>query len=160
MIRKALVIVSIALFASAAALSAQVRTDRPNDFGIEFGGKCLLYGLGYQRALSPNFAAEASISYFGGSNSSEVASAFFIGGGAKYYLLKTNASPYVGAGVMYATADTDAGPFNGAGGFYTYITPGFEFRMAERFVFKAGVYFLIADGDLAVWPGLSLGYAF
>jgi hypothetical protein len=160
MTRKALVILSIALFVSAAALNAQVRTAKPNDVSFELGGKCLLYGLVYQRALGPSFAVEAAVSYFGGSNSEEVASAFFIGGGAKYYILKKDASPYLGAGVMYATADTDAGPFDGAGGFYAYVNPGFEYRMAGGFVFRAGAYVLIVNSNFTVWPGLSLGYAF
>jgi len=160
MIRKALILISVVLFVSSAALIAQVRTAKPNDFSFELGGKCLLYSLGYQRSIGTNFALTADISMLGATGDGETVSAFFVGGGARFYLLKKDASPYLGGGFIYATADTDAGPFDGEGGFYGYVTPGFEYRSAGGFVFRAGVYLIIVNSTVAVWPGLSLGYAF
>jgi hypothetical protein len=160
MTRKALVILAVILFVSSVALTAQVRTTKPNDVSFELGGKCLLYSLAYQRAIGSNFALDGFVSMLGATGDGETASIFFIGGGARYYLLKKDATPYIGAGFVYGTADTDAGPFDGEGGFYYYVTPGFEYRSTGGFVFRGGIYVLFAGGEAVIWPGLSLGYSF
>ena len=162
MIRKSLVVLAVALLFSSAALTAQVRTTKPNDFTLELGGKCLLYSLGYQRTISPNFGLEASISYFGAGESGDNVSVFFLGGGGRLYFIKKDASPYISGGIVWASAGTSAGPFSSdsASGVYFYASPGFEFRMAGGFLFRAGVYFLAAHGSFFVWPGLTLGIGF
>jgi hypothetical protein len=160
MMRKALVILSVVLFVSSLALTAQVRLTKPNDVSFELGGKCLLYSLSYQRAIGTNFALEASVAMLGATGDGDSASAFFAGGGARFYLLKKDATPYISGGFMYVTADTDAGPFDGEGGFYGYVSPGFEYRSSGGFVFRGGIYVIIVSGNTAIWPGLSLGYSF
>jgi hypothetical protein len=158
--RKVLVSLSVILLLSAGALSAQVRTNKPNDFTIGLGGQCLIYNLAYQRVLTPNFALEAAVSYIGGGSSDDAVSAFFLSGGARLYMLTKDATPYIAGGVVWATADTDAGPFDGQGGFYGYVSPGFEYRSSGGFVLRGGVYFILANGGFVVWPGISLGVAF
>jgi len=161
MSRKSLgVLVAMLLFATA-ALTAQVRRTKPNDFTIELGGKCLIYSLGYQRNISPNFALDAAISYFGGGSSNDSAGVFFLTGGARYYMLKKDTSPYLSGGVAWASAGTNAGPFNdAASAVYFYISPGLEYRASGGFVFRGGVYLLLVKDSFIVWPGLSLGIAF
>jgi hypothetical protein len=160
MMRKALVILAAVLFVSSVALTAQVRTTKPNDVSFELGGKCALYSLAYQRAIGTNFALTADVSMLGATGGGDTVSAFFIGGGARFYLLKKDATPYISGGFMYVTADTDAGPFDGEGGFYGYVSPGFEYRSSGGFVFRGGIYIIIVSGEAIVWPGLSLGYSF
>ncbi len=160
--RKLSVLVATALFLSAAALTAQVRVTKPNDFTLELGGKCLIYSLGYQRTLGPNFALEGTISYFGGGGGGDSAGILFLGGGARYYTSKQDASPCIAGGLIYLTAGTNAGPFSSdnASDVYFYLSPGFEYRNAGGFLFRAGVYFLIHGGQFVVWPGLSVGITF
>jgi hypothetical protein len=162
MIRKTLVVLAVALLFSSAALTAQVRTTKPNDFTLELGGKCLLYSLGYQRTLSPNFGLEAAISYFGAGSSGDSIGVFLLGGGARLYFIKKDASPYISGGIVWASAGTSAGPFgsDSSSGVYFYASPGFEYRMAGGFLFRAGVYLLFVHSDFFVWPGITLGIAF
>lgn len=159
MIRKSFVVLAVALFFSSAALTAQVRTTKPNDFTLELGGKCLLYSLGYQRTLSPNFGLEASISYFGAGSGEDSVGVFFLSGGGRAYFIKKDASPYISGGIVWVSAGTSAGPFSGQSGVYFYASPGFEYRMEGGFLFRAGVYFLFND-FFFVWPGITLGIAF
>lgn len=149
------------LLFSTAALTAQVRSTKPNDFTIELGGKCLIYSLGYQRNISPNFALDTSISYIGGGTSGDSAGVFFLTGGVRYYMLKKDTSPYLSGGIAWASAGTDAGPFNdSASTAYFYVSPGFEYRASGGFVFRGGVYLILVKSSFVVWPGLSLGIAF
>lgn len=159
--RKCLVLLVAALVLSATTLSAQSRIQKPNDFTLELGGKCILYSLGYQRTIAPNFGLEAGLSYFGAGGGGDAVSAMFVTGGARAYLLKKDASPYISGGIAWVSADTDAGPFGeGSGsGVYFYASPGFEYRTTGGFLFRAGVYFLIRDGFF-VWPGITLGIGF
>jgi hypothetical protein len=161
MIRKTLVVLAVALLFSSAALTAQVRMTKPNDFTLELGGKCLLYSLGYQRTINPNFGLEASIAYFGAGSSSDNVGVFFLSGGARAYFIKKDASPYISGGIVWVSAGTSAGPFSSdsSSGVYFYASPGFEYRMAGGFLFRAGVYFLFKN-EFFVWPGLTLGIAF
>jgi len=159
--RRSLVVLVLGVLLSSVALSAQTRMEKPNDFTLGLGGQCLLYNLAYQRNLSPNFALDIGVSYLGaGASLDESVSVFFLSGGARFYLLKKNTSPYLSGGVVWISADTDAGPFDGEGNLYGYISPGFEYRSSGGFVFRGGVYFLIIEGSFAVWPGISLGVAF
>ena len=159
--RRSLVVLVLGVLLSSVALSAQTRMEKPNDFTLGLGGQCLLYNLAYQRNLSPNFALDIGVSYLGaGASLDESVSVFFLSGGARFYLLKKNTSPYLSGGVVWVSADTDAGPFDGEGNFYGYVSPGFEYRASGGFVFRGGVYFLIIKGAFAVWPGISLGVAF
>lgn len=158
--RKPLFVLAIGVLVLSGSLAAQARAEKPNDFTLGLGGQCILYNLAYQRCLTPNVALEVGASYLGGSSEGDTASAFFLSGGARFYLLKKDASPYISGGVVWASADTDAGPFDGASGVYGYASPGFEYRASGGFVFRGGVYFLFSSGDFFVWPGISLGIAF
>lgn len=161
MSRKSLVVLVALLLLSAGALTAQVRTSKPNDFTIELGGKCAIYSLGYQRNISPNFALDTSISYIGAGSGSGSAGVFFLTGGARYYMLKKPASPYLSAGIGWMSAGADSGPFeNAASTVYGYISPGFEYRAMGGFVFRGGVYLLLVQDTFLVWPGISLGISF
>jgi hypothetical protein len=159
--RKSLFLLVIVLLFSSTALTAQVRTTKPNDFSIELGGKCLLYSLGYQRTISPYFGLELSASLIGGGVSGESASVFFLSGGGRAYFINKNASPYISGGLVWLSAGSSAGPFSDASsGVYFYASPGFEFRMEGGFLFRAGVYVLLKGSGFFVWPGISLGVAF
>jgi hypothetical protein len=159
--RRSLVVLVLGFLLSSVALSAQSRAEKPNDFTLGLGGQCLLYNLAYQRNLTPNFALDIGVSYLGaGASLDESGSVFFLSGGARFYMLKKDASPYLSGGVVWVTADTDAGPLDGEGNFYGYVSPGFEFRSMGGFVFRGGVYLLFIKGAFLVWPGISLGIAF
>ena len=161
MSRKSLGVLAAMLLFSTAALTAQVRSTKPNDFTIELGGKCLIYSLGYQRNISPNFALDAAISYFGGGTGGDTTGVFFLTGGARYYLLKKDTSPYLSGGIAWASAGTNAGPFNDtASEVYFYVSPGFEYRAPGGLVFRGGVYLILVNNAFVIWPGLSLGVAF
>jgi hypothetical protein len=162
MIRKSLVVLAIALLFSSAALTAQVRTTKPNDVTFELGGKCLIFSLGYQRTLVSNFGLEAGLSYIGGGGGGDNVGVFFLTGGGRFYFIKKDASPYISGGLAWVSAGTDAGPFgeDSESGVYFYASPGFEYRMAGGFLFRAGAYILIRSGSFFVWPGISLGISF
>ncbi len=160
MTRKSLVLSAIALLFSSVALTAQIRTTKPNDVTLELGGKCIAYSLGYQRTISPNFSLEAGVSLLGGGSGEGSSTLFFLNGGGRLYLLKKDTSPYLSGGLVWISGATDVGPFEGsASGVYFYASPGFEFRSPGGFLFRAGVYFLI-KGGFFVWPGISLGVGF
>ncbi len=161
MSRKSLGVLVALLLLSAGALTAQVRTTKPNDVTISLGGRCIIWSFDYQRCLTPAFALDASVSYIGGGNSEGSAGVFFLSGGAKYFMLKKPASPYISAGLTWISAGTDAGPFgsDSASNVYFFASPGFEFRSEGGFVFRGGVYFLFKN-SFFVWPGISLGIAF
>ena len=159
--RRSLVVLVLGVLLSSVALSAQSRAEKPNDFTLGLGGQCFLYNLAYQRNLTPNISLDIGVSYLGaGASLDESVSVFFLSGGARFYMLKKNASPYLSGGVVWISADTDAGPLDGEGNLYGYISPGFEFRSMGGFVFRGGVYFIIIEGGFFVWPGISLGIAF
>jgi hypothetical protein len=162
MSRRAIVFLAMALVISSAALTAQVRVTKPNDFTLELGGKCFIYSLGYQRDISPAFALDAGISYLGGGSAQGSLGLFVLTGGARLYLLKKPASPYISGGIGWISAGTgDVGPADtSASAMMGYISPGFEFRSEGGFVFRGGVYLILIEDVFFVWPGLTLGIAF
>ena len=160
MSRTRIIFLIVLILLPAASLLAQVRAQKPNDFTIELGGRCILYSLSYQRMFGEMAALEVGASMIGGVSVETSASVLFLSGGGRLYLTRNNASPCIGGGVVYVTADTDAGPFEASGsGFYFYVTPGFEFRMSGGFVFRGGVNLLVKH-RFFVWPGVALGIAF
>jgi hypothetical protein len=158
---KSLFVLVIGILAISGTLAAQARVEKPNDFTIELGGKCLLYSLNFNRTIGPSFSLTAGASYFGGSDEEGSAGVFFLSGGARAYLINKDASPYLEGGIVWLSAGTDAGPFgeDSASGVYFYASPGFEFRSVSGFTFRGGVNFLIKSGFF-VWPGIHLGIAF
>ncbi|NTV81020.1 MAG: hypothetical protein HGA24_06320 [Candidatus Aminicenantes bacterium] len=156
--RRSLVVLVLGVLLSSVAVSAQIRTEKPNDFSFELGGRCIIYSLNYQRMVAPAFGLEVGASYIGGGSEGESAGVFFLSGGGRFYFINKNASPYLSGGIVWASADTSAGP-DAVSGVYFYASPGFELRMAGGFVFRAGVNFLFEEG-FAVWPGIHLGVAF
>jgi hypothetical protein len=146
----------ITVLLPAASLLAQSRAEKPNDFTIELGGRCILYSLSYQRMIGENAGLEFGASMIGGSE----AGVLFLSGGGRFYLTRKSSAPCIAGGIVYVTAGTDAGPFSGeTSGVYFYVAPGFEFRSSAGFVFRGAVNFLIHDGFF-IWPGLTLGIAF
>lgn len=153
-------ILSLIVLLSAGGLLAQSRAEKKNDVAIELGGRCFLYSLSYQRMVAEQFGLEIAVSGIGGATEGESAMVFFLSGGGRVYFLNKAASPYIAGGIVYVTAGTSAGPGSEwADGVYFYASPGFEFRMAGGFLFRASVNFLIKDGFF-VWPGINLGIAF
>lgn len=159
--RRSLFVLAVGVLVLSGTLAAQARVEKPNDFTVELGGKCLLYSLNFNRAIGPSFSLTAGASYFGGATGEESAGVFFASGGARAYLINKDASPFLEGGIVYVSAGTDAGPFgdDSASGVYFYASPGFEFRSVSGFIFRGGVNFLIKDGFF-VWPGIHLGIAF
>jgi hypothetical protein len=156
--KRASLVILMALLLSAGSLLAQSRAEKPNDFTIELGGKAILYSLSYQRMVGEMFGLEIGASFIGGAIDEGGGGIIFLSGGGRFYFIKKNASPTLSAGLVYVTAATDAGPIEGSG-VYFYVNPGFEFRQSSGFVVRGGVYFLIKDGFF-VWPGIQLGIAF
>ena len=154
------VFIFLAIFLQGEAL-AQSRLEFPNDFGIEIGGKSLVYSFTYQRMLNHHFALEGGISALGGSGSDGNTSVIFFPVGAKAYLLPKNGSPFITGGIVFINASVDSGPFDeSASNSYTYAGLGFEFRAEGGFIFRGTAYALINDGNFFIWPGLHVGYAF
>ena len=158
---RASLVILMVLLLPVAGLLAQSRTESPNDFSLELGGKCLLYSMSYQRMIGEMAGLEVGVSYIGGASEGTSAGVFFLSGGARLYMTKKNASPCLAAGIVYLSAGTDAGPFgeDSASGVYFYASPGFEYRMSGGFLFRGSVNFIIKNGFF-VWPGLTLGIAF
>jgi hypothetical protein len=152
------IVILMVLLLPVAGLLAQSRAEKPNDFTIELGGKCIAYSLSYQRMVGEMFGLEIGASFLGGGTGGDSDSIIFLSGGGRFYFLKKNASPTLSGGLVYVTSPTDAGPIEGSG-VYFYINPGFEFRQSSGFVVRGGVNFLIKDGFF-VWPGIQLGIAF
>ena len=150
-------VVFLIILLPAAGLLAQSRAEKPSDFTIELGGRCLIYSLSYQRMITEQAGLEIGASMLGGSN----ASIIFLSGGARIYFTKKNAAPCLAGGIVYVTAGTSAGPFSddSESGVYFFVSPGFEYRVSGGFLFRGSVNFLIKDGFF-VWPGLTLGIAF
>ncbi len=156
---RTLLLLAVGILFLSTGLAAQLRTEKPNDFTIELGGKCLLYSLNYNRTVSPGFGLTAGLSFFGGGGSDGAEGIFFLSGGARAYMIKKDATPYLEGGLVWISDITDAGPFDGNSGVYFYVSPGFEYRTAGGFLFRGGVNFLIKEGFF-VWPGIHLGIAF
>jgi len=151
----------VILLLPAANLLAQARVQKPNDFTLELGGRCLLYSLSYQRMLGKMAALEVGASMIGGATEGTGTSVIFLSGGGRIYLMRNNISPCIAGGAVYVTGVVDTGPFEATGsGVYFYLTPGFEYRMSGGFVFRGGVNFLIKGSSFFVWPGIALGIAF
>lgn len=161
MIRRYLFVVVIGVLFLTATLSAQARVEKPNDFTIELGGKCILYSLNFSRSFGPSVALTAGASYIGGAIEGDSAGVFFLTGGLRAYMIKKDSSPYIEGGIVWLSAGTDAGPFgsDSESGVFFYASPGFEFRSVSGFTFRGGVNFLIKHGFF-VWPGIHLGIAF
>ena len=159
--RRFLVVLVLGILLSSVPLSAQIRAEKPNDFSIELGGRCILYSLNYQRMISPAFGLEVGASYFpAGLPFLEIEWVFLLSGGGRYYFINKNASPYLAGGIVWLSGGTNAGPIStAASGVYFYASPGFELRGAGGFVFRAGVNFLFEEG-FKVMPGIHLGFAF
>lgn len=149
-------LIVVLLFPAASRL-AQSRAEKPSDFTLELGGRCILYSLSYQRIISEQIGLEIGASMIGGTG----ASVIFLSGGARFYLSKKNAAPCLAGGIVYVTAGTSAGPFgdDSASGVYFYASPGFEYRSSGGFLFRGSVNFLIKEGFF-VWPGITVGIAF
>lgn len=147
----------VVLLLPATSLLAQSRAEKPNDFTIELGGRCIIYSLSYQRTLGKQVGLEIGASMLGGTD----ASVIFLSGGARFYLGKNNAAPCLAGGIVFITAGTSAGPFSkdSTSGVYFYASPGFEYRNPGGFLFRGSVNFLIKEGFF-IWPGITLGIAF
>ena len=155
--KRAGVVLLIVVLFPAASLLAQSRAEKPNDFTLELGGRCIIYALSYQRIMSEQIGLEIGASMIGGTGGSVI----FLSGGARFYLMKKNATPCLAGGIVFITAATSAGPFSddSESGVYFYASPGFEYRTSGGFLLRASVNFLIEEGFF-VWPGLTLGIAF
>lgn len=154
--KRTCLVLLITVLLSTGSLLAQGRADKPNDFTLELGGRCIAYSLSYQRIFAEQIGLEFGASILGGTD----ASVIFLSGGARFYLTKSTAAPYLTGGIVFITAQTSAGPFDASdSGVYFYASPGFEYRSTGGFVFRAGVTFLIKEGFF-VWPGITLGVAF
>lgn len=160
--KRASIIVLMVLLLPAAGLLAQGRAEKPNDFTLELGGKCLLYSLAYQRMIGETAGLEVGVSYLGGGIEGEVSGVFFLSGGLRLYMTKKSAAPCLSAGVVYVSAGTDAGPFgeDSESGVYFYAGPGFEYRVSGGFLFRGSVNIIFKGSFFFVWPGLTLGIAF
>jgi hypothetical protein len=156
------IVILMVLLLPVAGLLAQSRAEKPNDFTLELGGKCLLYSLAYQRMIGETAGLEIGASYIGGGSGGESAGVFFLSGGLRLYLTKKGAAPCLSAGVVYVSAGTDAGPFgeDSSSGVYFYAGPGFEYRMSGGFLFRGSVNLLFKGSFFFVWPGLTFGIAF
>jgi len=158
--RMSLVILMVLLL-PVAGLLAQSRAEKPNDFTLELGGKCLLYSLSYQRMIGETAGLEAGISYLGLGGGGDTASALCLTGGLRLYLTKKDAAPCFSAGIAYVTAGTGAGMFDESNSFvYFYAGPGFEYRASGGFLFRGSVNLLFSGSFFWVWPGLTLGVTF
>ncbi len=105
-------VVLMVLLLPVAGLLAQSRTEKPNDFTIELGGKALLYSLSYQRmVVGDMFGLEIGASFIGGASGGEGGGVIFLTGGGRFYFIKKNASPTLSGGIVHITAATSAGPF-------------------------------------------------
>ena len=144
----------IVVLLPATSLLAQSKAEKPNDFTLELGGRCILYSLSYQRIFSEQVALEIGASMIGGTDESVV----FLSGGARFYLSKNNAAPCLAGGIVFVTAGTSADPFgeDTASGVYFYASPSFECRSSQGLLFRGGVTFLIKEGFF-IWPGITLG---
>ena len=145
-------------FVSPVSLSAQSRVDLPNDFGMELGGRSLVYSFTYQRNFGNPFALEAGFSALGGGDSDDSSLWMFIPIGGKIYFAPKNGSPFIAGGINIVTATIDSGPFSDSGtGTFYYAGLGFEYRASGGFLFRGTAYGLIGeDGGFFIWPGLHV----
>jgi hypothetical protein len=151
---RALVVAALVLMGTG-SLRSQVRSELPSDFTLELLGRSLLYSFSYQYTIAERLGIEGGLSVIGGSGGSLT----FLSGGAKFYLLRGNATPFIGGGIVATTASTGSGLVSGSGS-YAYVSPGFEYRSSGGFLLRGTAYFLVSDGRFIVWPGLQVGIAF
>ncbi|MFO7916234.1 MAG: hypothetical protein R6U43_11175 [Candidatus Krumholzibacteriales bacterium] len=155
-----LALILIAVFSTAEAADTN-RTDFPNDFGIELGGKSIAYSFTYQRMVASRLGLEAGIAALGGGSSDDNTTVIFFPLGARAYLLNKNGSPFLTGGIVIISASVDSGPFDdSASDVYSYAGLGFEFRAEGGFIFRGTAYTLITEDGFFIWPGLHVGYAF
>ncbi|HSG27436.1 MAG TPA: hypothetical protein VLA34_03075 [Candidatus Krumholzibacterium sp.] len=157
----AVVATLVLTISSPAGLSAGTRADLPNDFGIELGGKSILYTFTYQRMLNPYLGLEAGISAFGGGTGEDNTTILFFPLGGKFYFVNKDGSPFVTAGINIVSASFDSGPFDDSeSATFGYLGAGFEYRAEMGLLFRGAAYGLISEGNFFIWPGLYIGYAF
>jgi hypothetical protein len=153
-------VLSLAFVLPAAAL-ASTRDELPNDFGIELGGRSIVYTFAYQRMLNGRVGLEAGVSALGGGGDDEDTLIVFFPIGGKFYFVGKDGSPFVTAGVSIVNASFDSGPFDESEtASYGYVGLGFEYRAQMGLLFRGTAYGLISDGSFFIWPGLYIGYAF
>lgn len=151
----------LSLAFAAPAATAGSRADLPGDFGIELGGRSIVYTFAYQRMLNSRVGLEAGISALGGGGDDEDTLILFFPIGGKFYFVDKDGSPYVTGGVTIVNASFDSGPFDESEtASYGYLGLGFEYRSEMGLLFRGAAYGLVSDGSFFIWPGLYIGYAF
>ena len=163
--RAVMVLLSICVIALTACPTASLaegsRTALPNDFGIELGGRSILYTFTYQRQVNPYLGLEAGISAFGGGGNDDSTLILFFPLGGRFYFVNKDGSPFLSAGINIVSASFDSGPFDETESTtFGYLGLGFEYRADMGLLFRGSAYGLVADGDFFIWPGLYIGYAF
>ncbi len=137
------------------------RTSR-NAVSLELLGKGVLYSVNYSRFIADMFAINAGLSYFSLSSTSywivPLTASFLYGNDNHFFDLEAGIDSVVTSyrynyehGRNKTFLNSSVVPVVGAGYRYWPSNGGFHFR--------AMVDVLIGD-SVAVWPGLSFGYAF
>jgi len=149
-----ILLISAALLFPLITLAQESKAHLYNDASLEGLGKNFLYSFMYQRLLSQHFGVELGFSLLPRGRSSVL----LLSGGARLYILKSDASPYLNAGIVVVTENKVFKPFDNEP-LFAYAGPGFEYRFSGGLILRAMVYFFIGVTPY-IWPGSQIGVAF
>ena len=154
---------------SSSELSAQSKSGpSQNIAGIELLGRGLVYSLNYEGLLTNRIGAGGGLAYWTTSSSglfapSKKSATFVIPAYLSWTPIGRNHSPYLAAGLTMATSKTTEvllGNTRYRIGAFSTLTLGYQYRSGGGILVRPTVSRIAIDGDFALWPGITLGYAF
>lgn len=154
---------------SSSQLSAQSTSGPPpNIAGLELLGRGLVYSFNYERLLTHRIGVGGGLAYWSISSSglfapSSKSTTFVIPAYLSWTPIGRNHSPYLAAGVTMATSKATEvllGNTRNRFGAFSTLTLGYQYRSGRGIVVRPTVSRIAIDGDNALWPGITLGYAF
>lgn len=137
---------------------------------VELGGNGFLYTLNYERFFTPKLSARGGLMTFSVSDTdqgTDVSATINVVPLTATYFLGTTHRLEVGAGPMLFRLTGEADPPGVASVSAGGVTLGATSTLGYRYqsptggiLFRLGITPFMLGGDLSVWGGLSLGYAF
>lgn len=148
--------------ASASGTDFSVATSRPNALSVEILGRGGAYSLNYDHSMSDSVGLGVGFAYYGLNVDGVSASIAVIPVYVDYYFSPDNHRGFLtgGVDVVIISAKIDNwGAFKGSGALGV-LGGGYEYRGDGGFLFRVAPYMMVGAGGVAVWGGISFGYAF
>jgi len=152
------------------AQAAHTRVTNPNAFSAEFGGRGLLYSVGFDRVLNDNLVAGiayGSVSLNNSQGLSADLSASMLPMYVNYYLTQDAGSFFATVGVnLILNASNAAGYTASVNSLEFSSSPlmptfgiGYEYRSDAGFLARLAAYGMV-NKNFVPWGGISFGYSY